>query len=480
MRLSFRFIRLRLIMGALVCLTVLSAVLYLGAYWVMVVAPFRTYTSQRLAEQLDALSKAGVPATSEEAAQYYALPSGETNGADLYQQAFDAFVRPTHEELSPEEQKLLPLLGAYCPESGEQVPEVNRSLLQAYLLENAPSFGYLDAAVKARYVKFPVPLMESWPSDGNDLRGVSHAMDVLEMRALEESLAGNQVGLENLLRQFLDAGTAVILDPAGTAQLIEGVATIRFAARLKDALHRFALTEETLALLLAELSKFDGRRMLNRVYSADAVMVNLLQVRLQRESRNLFGPSIFTTPDDKFGAFKYNSMMLYADAVGLLDHSHADCIYVLSGLRKLTSYEWTDSLSHWELWEKHHETLDPGSARIMSNLYDALPHYRNAAQRHDALLGVSRVACAVELYHRRHGSLPDSSSALVPLILDNVPVDPYTGDQLRYYRLDDGYTIASTNALLDDGFVAKAESSVTPNEKHDFALTLRRPDFAAK
>ncbi|MCH8514394.1 MAG: type II secretion system protein GspG, partial [Kiritimatiellae bacterium] len=43
-----------------------------------------------------------------------------------------------------------------------------------------------------------------------------------------------------------------------------------------------------------------------------------------------------------------------------------------------------------------------------------------------------RLVTALQLYHREHGHLPDTLDALVPDLLDEVPVDPFDGQPFRY------------------------------------------------
>ena len=65
----------------------------------------------------------------------------------------------------------------------------------------------------------------------------------------------------------------------------------------------------------------------------------------------------------------------------------------------------------------------------------------------------SRAAIAVERFRRDHAmALPATLEALVPTYLTAIPLDPFTGEPLRYKRDEDGYTIYSVGAdEKDDG-----------------------------
>ena len=72
------------------------------------------------------------------------------------------------------------------------------------------------------------------------------------------------------------------------------------------------------------------------------------------------------------------------------------------------------------------------------------------------ILGLTRTslaAVAIERYRlKRGGALPDSLEALVPEFLSGVPIDPLSGEPVRYRRIGDGYTVYSVGRNgKDDG-----------------------------
>ena len=63
-----------------------------------------------------------------------------------------------------------------------------------------------------------------------------------------------------------------------------------------------------------------------------------------------------------------------------------------------------------------------------------------------------RVRAALELYRQRHGSFPESLDALVPVIMPELPLDPFDERPLRYERTVDGWRLWSIGPdLKDDG-----------------------------
>lgn len=53
-----------------------------------------------------------------------------------------------------------------------------------------------------------------------------------------------------------------------------------------------------------------------------------------------------------------------------------------------------------------------------------------------AYLRCAKTACAVERFRLKHGKLPEKLEKLVPEFLAEIPIDPFDGKNLRYFRGD--------------------------------------------
>lgn len=85
-------------------------------------------------------------------------------------------------------------------------------------------------------------------------------------------------------------------------------------------------------------------------------------------------------------------------------------------------------------------------------LMPALGRASQSAERVRAYRDALLAGIALELHHRRHGQWPESLDALVPMILPEIPVDPFTGTPMTY-RLIDGQPVVYSvgNDRDDDG-----------------------------
>jgi hypothetical protein len=69
-----------------------------------------------------------------------------------------------------------------------------------------------------------------------------------------------------------------------------------------------------------------------------------------------------------------------------------------------------------------------------------------------AIVRVAIAATAVARYRQEHGALPDTLAELTPALLTAVPVDPYSGQSLRYTKQDSGFALYSIGKNeKDDG-----------------------------
>ncbi|HUT07398.1 MAG TPA: hypothetical protein VMY15_01015 [Candidatus Latescibacteria bacterium] len=86
----------------------------------------------------------------------------------------------------------------------------------------------------------------------------------------------------------------------------------------------------------------------------------------------------------------------------------------------------------------------------------------------DALILTSRVGLACRVYKSSTGEYPENLEALVPGLLTEVPVDPFTGKPLVYRREGEGFIVYSLGSnLKDDGGRSTWEISRLVMDKDD-------------
>ena len=75
--------------------------------------------------------------------------------------------------------------------------------------------------------------------------------------------------------------------------------------------------------------------------------------------------------------------------------------------------------------------------------------------QHNVRLRETRIRAAIALYERKNGQPPEQLEELVPDILPSVPIDPFSGQPMRYERTETGWKVWSVgeNNLDDYGLV---------------------------
>jgi hypothetical protein len=84
---------------------------------------------------------------------------------------------------------------------------------------------------------------------------------------------------------------------------------------------------------------------------------------------------------------------------------------------------------------------------------------------------------AAERHRLATGRWPESLASLAPAFIEAVPTDPYTGEPLRYRRIDDGILIYAVGAdLVDNGGTLAALPKDIDDAGTDIGFRLRNPD----
>ena len=108
-----------------------------------------------------------------------------------------------------------------------------------------------------------------------------------------------------------------------------------------------------------------------------------------------------------------------------------------------------------EYWKPYQDYLHnlPWYAIVSKNVVPEMETTFMKAATLEALILTARVGLACRVYKSRTGAYPENLEALVPGLLTEVPVDPFTGKPLVYRREGEGFIVYSLGSNLrdDDG-----------------------------
>ena len=82
--------------------------------------------------------------------------------------------------------------------------------------------------------------------------------------------------------------------------------------------------------------------------------------------------------------------------------------------------------------------------------------------RCSAEVSASRAALAVERYRLKEGEYPERLSDIVPKFIEQIPKDPFDGNDLRYKKLPDGFVVYSIGADGIDNWPARNNDDYVP------------------
>ncbi len=155
----------------------------------------RKYQDVQFQKQLQALRRAGFPATVPELGTYYPAPPAEQNAAELYQQSFEAKASSNDPRLTDVEKQ------AGDVKTG-RFAEALHKLAEEYLAANAEKLRIIHEAAKRPACRFPLNFSEG---PGITLPHLAQLRASLRLLSLEATLAAEDGDMNRALDSLLTA-----------------------------------------------------------------------------------------------------------------------------------------------------------------------------------------------------------------------------------------------------------------------------------
>jgi len=444
-----RRIRLWHVLLALAVLPI-AAVLFLQWHW-----------KSEFARRIAALAAAGYPVTPEELDASYAWPQSGENGADLVLAAVVWL-----EDSSREETKSLQRLvshpdGGTSP--GDALSEDDVALLAKHVAANAKAIEGLHLVTTTMESRYPIDLSQKLGK--GFLPAIPSIRKGCLLLSLKAVLHTEQDDPERAVRAieaaFAVAGT-LRLEPTASSQAVYlGMMDFPIAATQR-LLSRNALTDVQLTRLSDAVA---------RAYEPGAALRGIRGLQcgfLELFTRPEFVDSTPFGQLPRSGVLNlYSSLGLAAREALLFLDLMSDCIVAAQGptqqrCRRAQAIE----------TRFHDVSLSGVLLKHVVVPVDLLK------QEVGGLLRVRccQVAIALECYRLERGRLPDALADLVPDLLDSVPEDPHDGADLRYRRLERGFTLygVGEDGVDDGGREGPISEGPESDETCDVTFTVAR------
>lgn len=381
--------------------------------------------------RIKAIRASGQPVTLAELDASYAIPSGSSNAADIYLRAFQYPI------ISPSNAGSALLEGDWPPERGEAFPENKLAEVQAVLDENQEVMRLLHSAAAGMRSRYPIDLTQGFNTLLPHLTKMKRAVTLLCLEAVYHASRGSNAEAIKSVRSATVLSDSVRDEPT----LISHLVWIACRTLILSAIERLPQMGQWSDAQLRDLQVLavsaEHRAGLSHALAAERCFGLAVFTDRQQQAMALGGGANGTGGPSGFAA----SMMLGAlKATGFLRKDRAFYLDAMGHMIDLADKAYP---AHFSQVDRSITNMPPSKLYIFSRML--LPALSKTVQRNGDLASRARaiqVSLAIERYRLDTGALPETLDALLPTFLTAIPMDPFTGEPLRYAkRKDGGYTV---------------------------------------
>lgn len=403
---------------------------------------WRFAVAQRLSREIAAHRADGYPTTIEELNdQRGPPPPPEENGADLYREAYERYVRAPEED-----QENLPIIGSRFYPPLEHTDPLTDEMLDAadrHIDENTETLDLLYRAGRREQTRFrdriptdPDRLTELVSTPGFGGNGRRAMSNLLALNAMVHAERGEADEAARSLRHVWRLGDALEEAPFQINHILRAFSYFQMTDQLERVLNHTDFSEESLAELQETLTGTNWSGAAKKALTEEFV--------LTIETWGFEGSILSHPYTDTLGESDYLRWLngVYRGA-GLLDmdqliyvsfmrHLIGDAAGLPMPRKRIKVQRIEESIKQIPDLYTQLTKMNVSSSRSILTNASTLTDIRNA-----------QAALAVERYRLAHDRLPDTLADLTPEFLDAVPLDPFTGDPLKYIQHEEGYTVYS-------------------------------------
>ena len=399
----------------------------------------------------------GYPVTYLEQDQWYSIPDGVDNAADVLIEAFGYYVN-----WDEEREKLLPLIGeAKLPEPGEPIPDDMLKLIGEFLDENDKALELLHKGAAIEHCRYPVDLNLGIYCRIPHLGDIKRGARMLSLEAVYSAEKGQKAKAFESVKASFGLVRSLSNEPIFISHLVEVACRALTIISLENMLSRVELTD----VQLAELYELIG----------DATSSEPFARALAGE--RCTGIDIFNMPVSEGADYILwsNSRLAKAGlaackAIGLSDVDELLYIGITDDYIAAAKLPLSDAKKAFDLIDAK---LD-GLSNLHFILQMVAPSWESKARFEIKLQGqllAALTAIATERYRLAEGHLPNDLYDLVPNYIDAIPIDPFDGKTIKYKKLEPGYVVY---VIGEDGIDNSGQRRGSGRTEYDWPVRVVR------
>jgi len=400
---------------------ILVLVVAIGGLWL-----FRWRQKTKLQRKMDAIRAAGYPVTCAELDDWYSIPDGVDNAANVILDAISYYREPNRPEL-------VPVVGqAELPGRTEALSEEAEEAAAEYLASCREALELVGEASGIEHSRYPIDLSAGFDTLMPYLRNVREMARLLKLDAVMHAEANEAGQAVESVASLFGVARSLSQEPVIVSQLVR----LSCQGLGVSAIERIVNRAELDGKQLGELSRFIAGAENNSgfVRAAAGERCGILDI--------LRDPGKMDT--QVFGSPRIMGVLLSVYKAAGLTHKGAmvylDFADEFLQANKLAEHKRPAAVA--AIQAKLEETS--GVQAMMVRLL--VPAYGRVVAldlRIIARLRAVRAGLAIERYRLATGELAETLGELVPTYLDAVPKDPFDGWELRYKMLEKGYVVYS-------------------------------------
>jgi hypothetical protein len=418
--------------------------------------------------KLQAIKAAGLPTSGEELNKWYRAVPDSANAALVMTQAF-ALVRNFDDSRSNA------IASFKTPSRSEPLSSEDQQLLSAYLKLNEAALAKAGEAAALPQSRYPLDLTCGSYTLLPHLSKIKELARLEEYKALVAARAGNASEAAACVGNILGIAQTLDEEPLLISQLVR-IACLSIACRtLECILNSTSLGAKDLQKLADSLATAQEKQPMVRALVGERAMYAPVFRMSWAEIKRM---ADLGAPESSAGPARPlpGQSPWLVRASGFLER---DLNYFLDAIQTNIDFArktFPESLQVTNVNPKIEQEAIRMKFILSSMVLPAMNRVIVKEAESQAHLRLAFTAVTVERFRLANKRLPSSLEELAPKFLSEVPLDPFTGQPLRYKQLPKGYVIYSLDKDgRDDGGKEKpANRKSTDRSSYDITFTVER------